>query len=58
MMSHSQPQLAKELTTRLDALRTPERGIVCEVKGQMGCVRYHTHDTCIWQIDFMMADIP
>ena len=39
------------------AERVQGRGIIREEKGQIGCRRYHTHDTCIWQVDPMMIDI-
>ena len=38
-----------------DAERVQGRGIIREVKGQLGCRRFHTHDTCIWQVDPMHA---
>ena len=39
----------------VDAARAQGRGVVRQVKGLLGCVRYHTEDTCIWQIDYMTA---
>ncbi len=45
------------LQTETLAERVQGRGVIREEKGQIGCRRYHTHDTCIWQVDPMMIDI-
>jgi hypothetical protein len=45
------------LRTESPAERVQGRGVIREEKGQIGCRRYHTHDTCIWQVDPMMIDI-
>jgi hypothetical protein len=38
---------------RLDTVRAEGRGIVRQVQGQLGCRRYHTEDTCIWQVHML-----
>jgi hypothetical protein len=40
-----------EMTHVLCHVRTPFRGVMLRDKGVLGCRRYHTHDTCIWQVD-------
>jgi hypothetical protein len=54
MLAHIH-RLALSLRSLLRALRAQQHRCMRMLAGSVGCVRYHTADTCIWQTDELVT---